>query len=311
MDYMIIYGAGKKGQTCLQMLKKYGLDGFIMGFCDKRADSLGKCLNKPVYSYEHALQLNIPFILAVKKEYAPEVVDKLKRDSAKVYEELDVLLVDELHLFNRVDYEREFCAISHIDTMDEYFDKAEENDSINIFWKNDSTFYRCFRKLNLDSVVELACGRGRHVPRYLDDSKHVTLVDVLDKNIDFCRRRFSQFENIDYVVNNGFDLASLKDDSYTSIFTYDAMVHFELLDIANYLNESYRVLKRGCAALYHHSNNYSDYKASYADAIESRSFMSDKIFAYLAYRAGFEVIEQHLIDWKYPELDCLTLVRKK
>lgn len=89
------------------------------------------------------------------------------------------------------------------------------------------------------------------------------------------------------------------------------MVHFELLDISCYLKETYRVLKHGGKALFHHSNNYSDYKASYDDAVHARSFMSDRIFAYLSYRAGFTVVEQNLVDWGgVSKLDCLTLLKK-
>lgn len=123
--------------------------------------------------------------------------------------------------------------------------------------------------------------------------------------------RFSGADKISYVVNNGYDLSALPDDHYTSLFTYDSMVHFELLDISNYLKETYRILRPGGKALFHHSNNDSDYKASYDDAVESRSFMSKSIFAYLAYRAGFEIEEQRIVDWVKPEIDCLTLVVKR
>ena len=32
--------------------------------------------------------------------------------------------------------------------------------------------------------------------------------------------------------------------------------------------------------------------------IGSRSYMSKDLFAYLAYRVGFEIVEQHVIDWE-------------
>lgn len=43
--------------------------------------------------------------------------------------------------------------------------------------------------------------------------------------------------------------------------------------------------------------------------------MSKNIFAYLAYKCGFEILEQKVIDWGtgerlVKELDCITLVRK-
>ena len=38
--------------------------------------------------------------------------------------------------------------------------------------------------------------------------------------------------------------------------------------------------------------------------------MSKELFAYLSYRAGFEVIEQQVFDWGVKDLDCVSLVRK-
>ena len=38
--------------------------------------------------------------------------------------------------------------------------------------------------------------------------------------------------------------------------------------------------------------------------------MSQELFAYLAYRAGLQIIDQQLIDWAKPNEDCITLVEK-
>ena len=56
----------------------------------------------------------------------------------------------------------------------------------------------------------------------------------------------------------------------------------------------------------------SDYKNWFGGTTNpgGRSFMSKKIFAHLAYRNGFEIIDQTVIDWSVPKLDCITLVRK-
>jgi len=48
----------------------------------------------------------------------------------------------------------------------------------------------------------------------------------------------------------------------------------------------------------------------FANAPHGRSFMSKDIFAYLAYRCGFKVLEQKEIDWEIKNLDCITLLQK-
>lgn len=306
----IIYGAGNKGRAYLEFLRRYNMENKIRCFCDRDASFIGDIDSIPVISYKEAVSMELSFILAVGNKKADDVVSRLKNDRRKVYEGLDKLLVDELHLMSRIDYEREICAVSHIDTMDPYFEIAETEGALDFFWADGSICRELFERLDLQNTVELACGRGRHVPHYIDYAGHITLVDILEKNIDLCRMRFSGADQISYVVNNGYDLSALPSDHYTSLFTYDSMVHFELLDIANYLKETYRILRPGGKALFHHSNNDSDYKASYDNAAESRSFMSKTIFAYLAYRAGFEIEDQRIVDWVEPELDCLTLVVK-
>ncbi|WP_458459396.1 methyltransferase domain-containing protein [Pseudobutyrivibrio sp.] len=309
MDELIIYGAGGKGHVYMRMLKDCGLGDRIVMFCDERASELSNSLDYPVVAYEIAKKTGHPFLLAVRKEHKEEIKSKMITDGQKFYENLDEIIVDEMGLMTRVDYERYICSIAHIDSMDSYFDNADTESALNRFW-GEGIFRKLFNQLDLTNVVELACGRGRHVPQYINMAGHVTLVDVLDKNIEICKERFAGESKLSYVVNNGKDLSALLDDEFTSLFTYDSMVHFELMDVASYLNETYRILKPGGMALFHHSNNDSDYKASYDNAVEARSYMNKDLFAYLAYRAGFEIIEQHIIDWVVPNLDCVSLVKK-
>ena len=56
-----------------------------------------------------------------------------------------------------------------------------------------------------------------------------------------------------------------------------------------------RVLVPGGRALLHHSDNHVNYKASFTNGESGRNYMSEELFAYMAYRNGFEVIEQVLI----------------
>lgn len=310
MNDFIIYGAGKKGKCYLQFLEKYGIDKQVRAFCDRKASVISHIEDKEVVTYEEARSMQIPFLIGVGSQYANEIQDILEKDGVSYYNNLSNLLVDKLHVVNRTDFEHDYCAFFHVDAMDDYFDDAESERSLDVFWGGESAFLPLFRQLNLSNVIELACGRGRHVYKYLDAAGQIMLVDILKKNIDCCKERFMKEDKISYYINNGSDLAELRDKSYTALFTYDAMVHFELLDVAKYIQETYRVLINGGMALFHHSNNHSDYKASFETSVGGRSYMSKEIFAYLAYRTGFEIVEQKVIDWGVPDIDCLTLVRK-
>ena len=196
--------------------------------------------------------------------------------------------------------------------MEDYFTEAEFEESIQIFWGKGSEFRELFSLLNLERIVELACWCGKHVPQYVELANEIVLVDILDKNIEYCKERFCSVPKVQYYVNNGHDLGELASDSFMALFSYHSMVHFEMLDIFEYLKETQRILKSSGRVLFHHSNNTVDYRITFSTGIQGRNYMLKQLFAYLANRAGLEVLEQRVINWGNIEgLDCLTLVEKR
>jgi len=310
-EKIIIYGAGKRGNDYYKFLKSKNLDNYVAAFCDKRANEIKEKFGKPVILYEDALKLNLPFLIGVGIEFVDELKKLFAETGVTRYYEYIADWASKYLPIGKSAINREYCAFCHIDDMDEYFKASDNVGALSVYW-GDTFFYRMFSRLDKKNIVELACGRGRHVPKYISMAEHVTLVDILEKNIDICKERFKDYNNIDYYKNNGYDLQELPDNTYTALFTYDAMVHFELLDIAKYLMETYRILINGGMALFHHSNYHADYKVSFVGSPGGRNYMSKDIFAYLAYRAGFEIVEQRVFDlsWSNQNLDCLTLVRK-
>lgn len=310
---VIIYGAGKKGKLYYDFLEKYKKSGIVIGFCDKDYKNIASVEGTRVMSFDEACSLHMPFLISIaNKEISNGVKDMIANAGEQwlVFDDM----ADYLHE-DRVELNREWCAYIHNDQMENYYDEAEGMQSIDVFWGAESPFLEQFKKLNLENVIELACGRGRHVLNYREKAGTITLVDILEKNISFCERRFGN-ENMQYYCNNGYNLEKLESEKYTALFCYDAMVHFEMMDIYEYLKDIHRVLVPGGMALIHHSNNTSDYKASFNNAPHGRSFLSKDIFAYLAYRTGFKVLQQKVIDWGvmgvdyYPELDCISLIQK-
>ncbi len=303
----IIYGAGQMGKMGFELLSIHQKADYVYGFCDKAYQEIKYIENKKVFSYIEAKELGLPFLLAISGKAGDEVAAMLESDGQHCFQ-FDIL-ADwcglDLPTFNR-----EYVAKFHVERMEEYFTFVESEQSLCTYWGKDSSFFRMFQELDLSHVIELACGRGRHVPKYINQAGDITLVDILQKNIDFCQKRFSDKENIFYYCNNGYNLEKLESEHYSALFSYDAVVHFEMIDIFSYLKDIYRVLRTGGLALIHHSNNDSDYKASFSNSIGGRSFMNQKIFAYLSYRVGFEVVEQQVIDWGEKDWDCISLLRK-
>ncbi|MEZ5920869.1 MAG: class I SAM-dependent methyltransferase [Parvularculaceae bacterium] len=195
-----------------------------------------------------------------------------------------------------------------------YYDNVER--TIPAFWGEHSFFKNCFDRLDLGHVVELACGHGRHAEQIKDAAGKISLMDVNQENIDYCKERFKGLQNVAYFTNNGLDFTPLEDNSASSIFCYDAMVHFDHRCVLSYLEDARRILVPGGMALFHHSNNSYPFSTHYGQNPHSRNFMTKELFARYSLDSGLEVIDQFVFDWGSGEklvknLDCLTLVRKK
>ena len=195
----------------------------------------------------------------------------------------------------------------------DYYAYAEKDTSV--FWGEKTVFQRCFDQLDCSSIVELACGHGRHVPQYIARADRVTLVDINRSNIEYCKNRFQGNSKIRFLVNSGNNFAGIEDNSQTAVFSYDAMVHFELLDVLEYLKDANRILTDGGKVLFHHSNVDFYPELSGLQKNLWRNFMSADIFAYLATRTGFRVLSQHVVTFGrgknfYPNTDSVSLCEK-
>ena len=196
-----------------------------------------------------------------------------------------------------------------------YYDEVEDATAIDGFWSREKSFFRqAFDKLDLNFVLEIACGHGRHAAQIIDEVGRIIVTDVNKSNIDYCRERFKAVKNVDYLVNNGRDLADIPSHSLSTVFSYDAMVHFEFTDVMSYLTETSRILDVGGRGLFHHSNLSRYPGRVYRENPHWRNFMSAELFSHVASRAGLRVLEQKVFDWGASEeeknLDCLTLVEK-
>lgn len=192
-----------------------------------------------------------------------------------------------------------------------YYDHAARPELLAQFWGPHTPFVRFFDRLKCDVVLELAAGHGRHVPQYQHKASRITLVDALERNIARCRDILGEGGKIDYYANNGVDLSALADNVYDTVFSYDAMVHFELVDIWGYLQETRRVLQPGGLALFHHSNYSLSPTNIWTQNPQNRNFMTNATFTYLADRAGLVVLDQIAMEWgRVKDLDGLTLLQR-
>jgi ubiquinone/menaquinone biosynthesis C-methylase UbiE len=190
-----------------------------------------------------------------------------------------------------------------------YYDDAER--WMQVFWRAETIFRRLFDTLDLGTVLELACGHGRHSEYIAARCGSLILMDIHRENIDYCRQRLQSFGNIEYHVNNGYDFHPVASNSLTSIFCYDAMVHFSPDLVQSYLQDTGRVLVSGGHALFHHSNYPAPLERHYGQNPHARNHMTQALFEEYTRAAGLEMVETIIMPWGgTPDLDCLSLVAK-
>lgn len=168
--------------------------------------------------------------------------------------------------------------------------------------------------VDMSHVLELAVGHGRMTQILLQHAEHVTGVDILQENIDFCSTRFSSERKLRLVKNDGIALDGIPDDDVSFVFCFDSMIHFDSDVVRSYLSEFKRIMRPHAFAFLHHSNLTRNPGGDFQRNAHARNFMSAELFAHYAKKEGLEVIKQEIIDWgqgakRVQSLDCLTLLQ--
>jgi Cyclopropane fatty acid synthase and related methyltransferases len=190
-----------------------------------------------------------------------------------------------------------------------YYDDAERWTIL--FWNDGTPFRKFFDQLDLAPCWSSPAGMAGIRPRSRHNAAALILMDIFQENIDFSRHRLRFFNNVDSHVNNGYDFQPIADGSLSSIFCYDAMVHFAPEVVRSYLKDTARVLKPGGRALFHHSNYPTAPKEHYGQNPHSRNQMTEATFRDYTREAGLETLGTQIISWgQIPDLDCISLVAK-
>ncbi|MGH6848079.1 MAG: class I SAM-dependent methyltransferase [Methylocella sp.] len=167
-------------------------------------------------------------------------------------------------------------------------------------------------KIDFSDTIDFACGCGRNAKMLAAaGAAKVTLVDVNPDNIAYCREHVVPLGNFDVVQNNGYDLADLPSGRFTHLYSFDAMVHFDLEIVLAYVNEFARVIKPGGTAFIHHSNYTGNPGGNFRENPGLRNFMSAPIFKHASIRGGFGILEQELVSWSGPDSDCVTVLSRR
>lgn len=168
---------------------------------------------------------------------------------------------------------------------------------------------------DFSSVIDLAAGHGRNSNLLKKVANKITIIDIHQENIDFCKKRFAGDNRFEFVVNDGATLKEIADHSVTLIYSWDAMVHFDSDVVRSYIKEFSRVLKPGGRGFCHHSNYDKSPGGWFQYNPHARNFMTANLFAHYCAKEGLKVLQSQVISWGrgdnlVKDMDAITLFEK-
>jgi SAM-dependent methyltransferase len=186
-----------------------------------------------------------------------------------------------------------------------------------------------------ETILEIGPGFGRWTQFLKDLCDHLVVVDLSEKCLQACQRRFGCCSKITYHLNDGISLDMIPAESIDFVFSFDSLVHAEADVIETYLNQLGGKFRKNGVGFIHHSNmgEFSAYfsllkkipKGKVKDIlarlrlIERKSHwrahsMTAERFEKFSAAAGLQCISQEIINWgTSPKrlIDCLSMVTRK
>ena len=117
---------------------------------------------------------------------------------------------------------------------------------------------RLHRFLPVARILEIAPGHGRWSQFLLPNCNEYFGVDLSEKCIQACVRRFSASTRAHFIKNDGQSLEAIPDDYIDFVFSFDSLVHAEVDIIREYVWQICQKLTKSAVAFMHHSNALSE-----------------------------------------------------
>jgi ubiquinone/menaquinone biosynthesis C-methylase UbiE len=136
-----------------------------------------------------------------------------------------------------------------------------------------------------NDVLEVGPGAGRWTEALQKVAQNLLVVDLSDKCIELCRKRFARCSNIKFFANDGFSLPFIPDESIDYLWSFDVFVHIAPCDAEKYAAEFSRIFRKGARGVIHHANEVV------SDGYW-RSRMTGQRFSQILQGCGFTVIRQ-------------------
>ncbi len=195
-------------------------------------------------------------------------------------------------------------------TWDRDYDWAREGDEWSDAWGGvESQWYgtiypRIQAFLPVPTILEIAPGHGRWTTFLKDLCRTLVVVDLSDRCVEACKRRFAQSPHLVYHVNDGRSLDMLDDSSIDFACSFDSLVHADRDALESYIGQLSRKLTPEGVGFFHHSNvgAFVDCETGeLTGSVRNLHWRSEDVsaasFAAMCGEAEMRCISQELVNW--------------
>lgn len=101
-------------------------------------------------------------------------------------------------------------------------------------------------------LVEIGPGGGRWTEALIEVGSQITAIDISEECLQVCSERFSNCDNIEFVLTPGNELPGVTDGTVDALWSFDVFVHINHAEVEDYAKEFLRVLRPGGVGVIHH-----------------------------------------------------------
>lgn len=188
------------------------------------------------------------------------------------------------------------------------YDWADGGDEWSEVWGGTSYLWwgavypRIQHLLPVPVILEIAPGFGRFTQFLKDFCDEMLLIDLSDRCLDGCRKRFENEQHLSYYLGDGSSLTPIPDRKVDFVFSFDSLVHCESEVIEGYLRELPAKLTATGTGFIHHSNfaaliDPGTGEASCQNEHWRATSVSADSFVQSCRESGLVCTSQELINW--------------
>ncbi|MEA2606703.1 MAG: hypothetical protein QOI00_1460 [Chloroflexota bacterium] len=143
---------------------------------------------------------------------------------------------------------------------DQSWDWSQEGEEWSAWWGGTHPLWlgallpRIHPYIPTGTILEIAPGHGRWTNYLKDTCDRLIGVDMAERCVEHCRRRFADSPHAEFHTNDGRSLGMVPDGSIDFAFSFDSLVHVEIDVLEAYVEQLAVKLGPDGVGFFHHSN---------------------------------------------------------